>query len=283
MKSILREDIPTLQKGETAICIDSLSIIKYTLFEGIKEQSLKDVTKIPVEILQEIKQFLNETYQDVNWIFTVTFNNQTAITNVSIPNNNKVTKPADPTKTGYTFAGWLLNGSVFDFYTLITANITLTASFTAVEYNITYVLNDGTNGANPSTFEITDVPVTLLPATKAGFEFDGWFEDAELLTPIVLNQLVAGADITVYAGFTELFTVTYDLNGGNIDASEADVVVTNVRSGDLVGSAYTGGVPVLADNTWTTPYWVTAADGSTDAASEAVTADITVYAYYTVN
>lgn len=77
-----------------------------------------------------------------------------------------------------------------------------------------------------------------------------------------------------------LYTVTYNLNGGNIDAVTDPVVVENVVGGTLVGSAYTGGTPVKALNTWTTPYWVTTAEGSTDAASTAVTADVTVYAYW---
>jgi len=65
MKFILRNEIPTLQKGESAICIDSLSVITYTEYEGFREQSLKDFKKLPVVLLTEIKDFLNETHTDV--------------------------------------------------------------------------------------------------------------------------------------------------------------------------------------------------------------------------
>ena len=92
--------------------------------------------------------------------------------------------------------------------------------------------------------------------------------------------ILVSADATIYAGWNELFDVTYDLNGGNIDASEADVVVTDVEAGTLVGSAYDGGTPVRTGYTWTTPYWVTTAGGTTDGASEPVVADVTVYAYW---
>lgn len=64
MKFILRKDIPTLTKGETGICIDSFSIITHTQFEGLREQSLKDIKSIPVEILEELRDFLNATYVD---------------------------------------------------------------------------------------------------------------------------------------------------------------------------------------------------------------------------
>lgn len=73
--------------------------------------------------------------------------------------------------------------------------------------------------------------------------------------------------------------MTYNLNGGNI-GGDANPVVIEVAEGTLVGSAYTGGTPVRANFVWTAPYWVTTTEGSTDAASEPVVADVTVYAYW---
>lgn len=47
---------------------------------------------------------------------------------------DKTTKPADPTKSGYTFAGWKTeNGDSFTFGNSLTENITLTAAWTAEE------------------------------------------------------------------------------------------------------------------------------------------------------
>ncbi len=42
------------------------------------------------------------------------------------------TEPEAPTRDGYTFAGWLLEGEAYDFSTPVTASITLTASWEAV-------------------------------------------------------------------------------------------------------------------------------------------------------
>ncbi|MCL2334355.1 MAG: InlB B-repeat-containing protein, partial [Candidatus Methanoplasma sp.] len=39
---------------------------------------------------------------------------------------------ADPTKTGYTFAGWFNGAAAYDFSTILTGDITLTAHWTAV-------------------------------------------------------------------------------------------------------------------------------------------------------
>ncbi|MDE5546306.1 MAG: InlB B-repeat-containing protein, partial [Anaeroplasmataceae bacterium] len=62
-------------------------------------------------------------------VFTVTFNVEGTKTTTQVENGNKVTKPENPSKTGYTFTGWHLNSSEFDFNTPITGNIELVANF----------------------------------------------------------------------------------------------------------------------------------------------------------
>lgn len=173
MKFILRADIPTLVEGETAICLDSSSIIKYTAYEGLKEQSLKDLSKVPVAILEEIRDFLNDAYQDTALIFRVSFVDQGITTKVTVPNNTKVTAPADPTKTGYTFVNWLLDEEAFSFNTLITSNITLNSNFTVNEYTITFD-SDGGSAVEAITQDYgTEITAPDDP-TLADFVFDGW-------------------------------------------------------------------------------------------------------------
>ena len=117
-------------------------------------------------------------------------------------------------------------------------------------------------------------------AVRTGYTLTGWaYDDAGASMIGALDNITE--DMTIYAIWEiNTFTVTYDLNGGNIDAVTDPVVITGVEYGTLVGSAYTGGTPVKAASTWTTPFWVTTAVGSTDAASEPVVADVTVYAYW---
>lgn len=66
---------------------------------------------------------------------TITFNSDggSEIKSVVIPTNTAVTKPADPTKDGYTFAGWQLDGKTYDFNTVIDKDINLKAAWTKVE------------------------------------------------------------------------------------------------------------------------------------------------------
>ena len=63
--------------------------------------------------------------------YTVTFdsNGGSAVTAQSIEAGQKATKPADPTKDGYDFKGWTLNGSAYDFNTAVNGNITLVATW----------------------------------------------------------------------------------------------------------------------------------------------------------
>lgn len=51
----------------------------------------------------------------------------TAVETVTVKNKGTVQKPADPTREGYTFEYWTLDGEKFDFSTKITKDITLVA------------------------------------------------------------------------------------------------------------------------------------------------------------
>jgi uncharacterized repeat protein (TIGR02543 family) len=63
--------------------------------------------------------------------YTVTFNSDggTPVASATVNYNNTVEQPLNPTREGYTFAGWTLNSAAFDFSTAITGNITLTANW----------------------------------------------------------------------------------------------------------------------------------------------------------
>lgn len=63
--------------------------------------------------------------------YTVTFNTNggSSIANVNTNAEGILQKPADPTREGYKFAGWQLDGKDFDFSTKLTKNSTLTAKW----------------------------------------------------------------------------------------------------------------------------------------------------------
>lgn len=63
--------------------------------------------------------------------FTVSFrtNGGTTVEQQTITEGGTAAKPADPTREGYEFTGWLLDGQPYDFSTPVTGNITLDAAW----------------------------------------------------------------------------------------------------------------------------------------------------------
>ena len=70
--------------------------------------------------------------------YTVTFdsNGGSNISSQTVESGKKATRPTNPTREGYTFNSWKLNGNEFDFSSAITSNITLVASWTQKTYTI---------------------------------------------------------------------------------------------------------------------------------------------------
>lgn len=63
--------------------------------------------------------------------YTVTFNSDggSSVSKQTVVSGKTATKPSNPTKSGYTFKGWYLNGTEYDFSSKVTKNITLTAKW----------------------------------------------------------------------------------------------------------------------------------------------------------
>ncbi|MBQ9623101.1 MAG: InlB B-repeat-containing protein [Treponema sp.] len=153
-------------------------------------------------------------------VYTVTFNSDGTETKQTVAEGEKASKPTDPTKTGYTFAGWYNGETAFDFNTAITANITLTAKWSAITYSITYALDGGTNAdANPATYTIESDDITLSSASKTGYTFSGWQNaDGETVSKIAKGTT---GDITLTALWTTASGITVTI------APASDIGVTS--------------------------------------------------------
>lgn len=75
--------------------------------------------------------------------YTITFNSDggSSISSLEVDENGLVKRPNDPTRDGYKFVGWLLNGKDYDFNTPVSGNLTLTAKWEKVN-NTTNTNND---------------------------------------------------------------------------------------------------------------------------------------------
>ena len=129
-------------------------------------------------------------------------------------------------KSHYTFFGWfedeLLTKQVTSIDVTKGGDITLYAGLAPVEYSITYELNGGTNASgNPTTYTVSDLPLTLLAPEKEGYTFGGWYTDNTFTQSIEETPIIG--DLTPHAKWTEIiieFKVTYLDHNGNVLATD---------------------------------------------------------------
>lgn len=234
----------------------------------------KDVT-IPVG------EHGNKTYTahwEINH-YDVTFdtNGGGTINKQTIDHGSKATKPTDPTKVGYTFAGWYSDDKLtkeYDFSKAVESKMTLYAKWTVNKYTAKFDGNGGTDGANINADYNTKLG-TLPTSTLAGYTFDGWFTEADGGTAITENTLMPLDGATYYAHWTiNQYTAKFDGNGGS---NGTDIKVDfNTKLGTLPISTKTG---------YTFNGWYTEKTGGTKIDENTLMPlnGVTYYAQWTIN
>ena len=160
--------------------------------------------------------------------YTVTFNSNggTEVLSQTVNSGSKVTKPADPTKEGYTFKGWFKNEALteaYDFNLDVTSTFTLYAKWEetttpVTTYTVTFNSNGGTEVLSQTVNSGSKVTKPADP-TKEGYTFKGWFKN-EALTEAYDFNLDVTSTFTLYAKWEEAttplttYTVTFNSNGG---------------------------------------------------------------------
>ena len=138
-----------------------------------------------------------------------------------------------PTRTGYTFSGWTLDGSgslVGNSYTYEEGNGRVTANYTPIDYTISYDLDGGSvSTSNPTTYNIESESITLNNPTKTGYTFDGWTgTDLSNKTETVVIPTGSIGNRTYTANYQiNSYTLTVDPNGGTYNGSSNPVSITN--------------------------------------------------------
>jgi len=92
----------------------------------------------------------------------------------TIPKNTSVPIPEIPTKKGYKFLKWTVDGKEFSFDTKIDKDITIKAIWSLIEYvTITFDTDGGTN-INPLTIEKYSKINNIQNPEKEGYTFKEW-------------------------------------------------------------------------------------------------------------
>ena len=146
--------------------------------------------------------------------YTITYSGLEGATNSnSNPTSYNVEKEtfmlSNPSRSGYTFTGWTLNGlKVTSISKGTTGNLTLTATWDANAYSITYENVNGAINPNPVSYKTGDRVVFNSP-TKKGYDFVKWVDGNDnVLTELPVDST---GNVTVKAIWTvHEYQITYE-------------------------------------------------------------------------
>ena len=200
--------------------------------------------------------------------YTLTFdtNGGSTIAPITQDYGTAITAPADPTKTGYTFAGWTPAIPA----TMPAENMTIKAKWTMNQYTLTFDTNGGSTIA-PITQDYGTAITAPADPTKTGYTFAGW-------TPAIPATMPA-ENMTIKAKWTmNQYTLTFDTNGGSTIApitQDYGTAITAPADPTKTGYTFAGWTPAIpatmpAENLTVTAQWRYNSGGSSG------------YSYYTI-
>lgn len=204
----------TIRSGEYAT-IPNIENTTYKILNGWKaNESVIDVSTF--KITEDTTFVADITYRyDVKFMVDNSVYDSQVVTN-----NDYAILPSNPTKSGYEFDGWSLNGKdVIPNINLVkvNSNTTYTAVFTQL-YTITFKVDDSII----SSQQIRSGEYVTLPnkPTKEGYDFKGWSKNGvDIIDNIDSMQIFGNAD------YVSVFEVSHALL---LDAELFRAVITNL-------------------------------------------------------
>lgn len=145
--------------------------------------------------------------------YSVTFvSNGSTHATQTVSHNGTATTPNNPTRTGYTFSGWSLNGTTV--ISLATSQITQETTFTAVWTINTYTVTFTSQGSTHATQTVSYNGTATTPSvpTRTGYSFGGWSLNGTTVVNLGTTQITQNTTFT--AVWTVLsYTVTFKSEG----------------------------------------------------------------------
>jgi uncharacterized repeat protein (TIGR02543 family) len=215
--------------------------------------------------------------------YTVSFNTDggSAVASQPVAHGSMATRPADPTRTGYTFDDWYTQatgGSLLNFSAPITGDTGIYARWTQIYYTVTFNMDGGTM-TDPLTLQVPHGGTVTMPdpdPTRTGYTFAGWFTQATGGSLFNFSAAITG-DTGIYARWTQsTYTVSFNLN-----YSEAFGVQTQTVTH---GAMATAPNPPPQRTGYTLGGWFTEAACTTQwNFNNTIIANRTLYAKWTLN
>ena len=175
---------------------------------------------------------LNPKFSKISCTVTFESNGGTPVNSVTVEAGNTITKPDDPTKDGFTLAGWYTDKELTKEYTFkvldpanptgaplvagdpITKSMTLYAKYKDAEYTVKFAMSLASGVINVPDNQTVKFggtatkPTTDPTYTGAGnYLFDGWYADPSYQTPFNFDGAIT-RDTTVYGNMARAYKVT---------------------------------------------------------------------------
>ncbi|GHV91999.1 hypothetical protein AGMMS50268_25020 [Spirochaetia bacterium] len=152
-------------------------------------------------------------------IFPVTFNTNggSYIPAQRVAYSKKAERPDNPKKTKYAFDNWYTDHgltTVYDFDTEITGSLTLYAKWAQTTATVTFNSRGGSavEAQSIAIGETATKPVQDL--ARNGYSFEFWCTDTTAENEFNFSTPITG-DITLYARWKVIYTVSFSSNGGS--------------------------------------------------------------------
>lgn len=188
----------------------------------------------------------DECNEPLNYIVSFDTNGGNALPKQGVEIGGKVTKPADPVRDGYIFAGWYKeDGTAFDFDAAITGNVTVYAHWTDADATAEtyFAFKDVEGGVEISAKDGQTLPQdTILPATHEGKAVVAIAEEGFAYQPALRGLKIPASvkkiGVRAFRGCSALATVS-----GGEDVEEVGYGAFNSTAWDAgltVGEVYLG-------------------------------------------
>ncbi len=154
----------------------------------------------------------------------------------------------NPTREGYTFAGWTGTGLNEPAMTVTVANHShgdryYTATWTPTTYNLSYNLGGGSVATpNPDTYTIETPDFTLANPTREGYTFAGWTGTGLDAATTTVTVAQGSTGHRSYTANWEIITynITYDYGIDGVSASNPTTYTIETPTFTITNPAVTG-------------------------------------------
>lgn len=214
----------TNEKGVLALEIDANAPVGEMLDIILSVGSVQEVIKVVIQ---------------KNCVVDFNSNGGSAVESKTVSYNSQIDKPADPTKAGFTFAGWYIDpafaeGTEFPFGRYpITKNMTLYAKWDAFYPTVNYV--SSTEGGAPESQKVLYNTTLAKPTVSLeGHTLVGFYSDENMLKTFNFATEKITKDTTIYVKWKpNAYTVTFQLNGGVADGKTTVEAVYDTKISPL--------------------------------------------------